>query len=261
MAISLKDRIDSYSESSNTRLLPKVPLIINVNGRSFSKNTSLLDKPFCPKFAECMFSTMLKLCSDIDGAVFAYQHNDEITLAIRNDQSIDTSPWYDNKIQKICSAVSAIATMHFNTCSNAIDLNLLGEPIFITQVFAVPNIAEATNALVFKQQQNFQTSIQFACFYELLKKNYDKNAIKEMLSGLSIDEKVDLLRQECNIDFNDYSASYKRGSACYKIPKVVNGTMKNKWFVNHDLPIFTKDQSFLSNIFKNGADIFRHESF
>jgi tRNA(His) 5'-end guanylyltransferase len=258
MAISLKDRMDSYSESANTKLLPKVPLIINVNGRSFSKNTSLLDKPYCPKFAECIYSTMIKLCSDIDGTVFAYQHSDEITLAVRNDQNVDTTPWYDNKIQKICSAVSAIATMHFNTCSDAIGLNLLGEPIFITQVYAVPNIAEAINAFVYKQQQNFQTSIQFACFYELLKK-YDKPTIKEMLAGLSVDEKVDLLSQECNIDFNEYPISYRRGAACYKIPKVTNGIMKNKWFINSDLPIFTKDQSFVSNIFKHGSDIFRFD--
>jgi len=260
MATSLKDRIDSYIESTNIKLLPKVPLIISTNGRSFSKNTSLLDKPYCPKFAECMFSTMLKLCTDIDGCVFAYQHSDEITIAIRNDQNIDTNPWYDNKIQKICSAVSSIATMHFNMCADKINLNLLGEPIFITNVYAVPNIAEAINSFVYKQQQNFQTSIQFACFYELLKK-YDKPTIKEMLAGLSVDEKVELLNQECNIDFNEYPDEYRRGAACYKIPKVVNGIMKNKWFVNPNLPIFTKDQSFLSNIFKNGADIFRHDSF
>ena len=179
---------------------------------------------------------------------------------IRNDQNIDTNPWYDNKIQKICSAVSSIATMHFNMCADKINLNLLGEPIFITNVYAVPNIAEAINSFVYKQQQNFQTSIQFACFYELLKK-YDKPTIKEMLAGLSVDEKVELLNQECNIDFNEYPDEYRRGAACYKIPKVVNGIMKNKWFVNPNLPIFTKDQSFLSNIFKNGADIFRHDSF
>jgi hypothetical protein len=49
--------------------------------------------------------------------------------------------------------------------------------------------------------------------------------------------------------------------ACYKVPKVVDGAMKNKWFINSELPIFTKDQSFLSNIMKNGGDIFRQESF
>lgn len=254
--VKLKDRIDSYQESSDYKLLNKVPLVISINGRAFSKLTSLLDKPHCIKFSECILSTMLRMCTEIEGAIFAYQHNDEIIILLRNDQSLETNPWYDNKLQKICSATASIATLHFNNCAAAIDLNLLGEPIFTSQVFPVPNIMEAINTIVYKQQHNFHTSIQFACFYELLKK-YDKNTIKEMLSGLSTDEKIDLLHQECNIDFNEYPVSFRRGTSCYKVPKVINGTMKNKWTINSELPIFTKDQSFLTNIFKNGADIFR----
>jgi len=231
-----------------------------VNGRSFSKLTSLLDKPFCPKFAECILSTMMQLCTNIEGALFAYQYNDEIVVVARNDQGQDTLPWYDNRVQKICSVTASIATLHFNKCAAALDLNLLGEPIFTSQVFAVPNIVEATNTLICKQQNNFHTSIQAACFYELLKKN-DKNAIKEMLSGLSMDERIDLLHQECQIDFNEYPGVFRRGAACYKVPKVSeDGTMKNKWFVNADLPIFTKDQAFLGNIFRMGADIFRGDN-
>src|SRR5574337_1264921 len=95
--IKLKDRIESYQEASDIKLLSRVPLIISINGRSFSKLTSLLDKPFCPKFSECILSTMLKLCADIEGALFAYQHNDEIIVAVRNDQNLETTPWYDNK--------------------------------------------------------------------------------------------------------------------------------------------------------------------
>jgi tRNA(His) 5'-end guanylyltransferase len=135
----------------------------------------------------------------------------------------------------------------------------MNDLIFTTQVFTVPNIAEAINTIIYKQQQNFHTSIQFACFYELLKK-YDKNTIKEMLTGLSVDEKIDLLSQECNVDFNNYPLSYRRGAACYRVPKVIDQIVKNKWYINEELPIFTKDQTFLSNIFKNGADIFRQAS-
>lgn len=259
--LKLKDRVDSYQEIYDQKMMARVPLIICVNGRSFSKSTSLLDKPYCPKFAECILNTMLRLCTDIEGAVFGYQHNDEIVILARNDQSLETSPWYDNRVQKIASVTSAIASVHFNNCANAIDLNMLGEPIFTSQVFTVPNDREAINMMIYKQQQNFHTSIQFACFYELIKK-YDKNTIKEMISGLSQDEKKDLLHQECGIDFNNCPMVFKRGAACYKVPKVAeDGTMKNKWIINPDLPIFTNDQSFLSNIFKNGADIFRKESF
>jgi tRNA(His) guanylyltransferase len=179
---------------------------------------------------------------------------------VRNDQTLETEPWYDNKIQKICSVTSSLATVHFHKCMATVDLNLIGDPIFTSQIFTVPNLVESINTIVYKQQHNFHTSIQCACFYELLKK-YDKNNIKEMLSGLSVDEKIDLLMQECKIDFNDYPHSFRRGAACYKVPKVINNIMKNKWMINPELPIFAKDQSFLSNIFKNGADIFRQESF
>lgn len=261
MSNKLKDRIDSYRESTDFKLVNRLPIIICINGRGFAKFTSLLDKPYCSTLSEGMSTTMLKLCNEVDGTVFAYQHNDEIVLVARNDQSLETEPWYDNRLQKICSVTSSIATLRFRSYLDTVDLNYVGEPVFTSQVFAVPNIMEAINTIVFKQQQNFHTSIQFACFYELLKK-HDKNAIKDMLHGLSMDEKIDFLRQECNVDFNDYPHSFRRGTACYKVPKVVDeGIMKNKWFVNSELPIFTKDQSFLSNIFKNGADIFRKDSF
>lgn len=260
MSLKLKDRIEGYQAATDYKLLNRVPLIICVNGRSFAKVTQLLDKPYCPKFAECMLSTTLRLSSDIEGALFSYQHNDEIVIVVRNDQSLETNPWYDNKLQKICSVTSAIATMHFNDCASEIKLNVAGDPIFTSQIFPVPTIGEAVNTIIFKQQQNFHTSIQSACLYELIKK-YDKNAIREMLAGLSIDEKVDLLSQECQVDFNNYPLAFRRGTAAYKVPKIVGDTMKNKWYLNTEPPIFTKDQSFLSNIFKNGADIFRQESF
>lgn len=260
MSIKLKDRIERYQSDVDYKVLGRVPIVICINGRGFSKITQLLNKPYCSKFAECMLSTTLRLCSDIEGALFAYQFNDEIVIISRNDQNIDTTPWYDNKIQKICSVTSSIATLHFNECATSLKLDMSGVSIFTSQIFAVPNIAEAINTVVFKQQQNFHTSIQSACLYELLKK-HDKNTIKDMLSGLSIDEKIDLLSQEAGIDFNEYPMLFKRGAACYKIPKVIDGVMKNKWHLNSELPIFTKDQSFLSNLFKNGSDIFRQDSF
>lgn len=254
----LKDRVESYYDSTDYRLLSRLPIIICINGRASSKTTSLLDKPFCEKYSKSMLSTMLKLCSEIEGSLFAYQFNDEIVIVSRNDQNIDTSPWYDNKIQKICSITSSIATLHFNNVSSG--LNLIGDNLFHAQVFVVPTLAEAINTFIYKQQQNFHLSVQSACFYELIK-THSKNSIKDMLNGLSIDEKIDLLQQECNINFNNYPIAFRRGAAGYKVPKVIGDVMKNKWIINDDLPIFTKDQSFLSNIFKNGADIFRKDSF
>lgn len=259
--MKLSNRIESYQEASNYKIINKIPVIISVNGRAFAKTTSLLDKPFCTKFSECMMSTLLRLCSEIEGAVFGYCFNDEMIIISRNDQSPETLPWFDNKIQKISSVASSIATLHFQSCVNAINLDLTNDPIFTTQIFGVPNIAEAINTIIYKQQNNFHHSVQSACFYELLKK-YDKNTIKEMLVGLTIDEKIDLLYQECNVTFNEYPILFRRGAACYKVPQLSDNTSTNKfkWIINPSVPIFTKDQSFISNILKNGMDIFRKDN-
>ena len=260
MSSKLVDRIKRHQAQSDHKLMDRLPIVICINGRAFTKVTQLLDKPYCSKLAECLISTTLYLCQAVEGALFAFQHNDEIVIIARNDQTRETEPWYDNKIQKICSVTASLAAAHFNKCATALQLDLTGDPVFTSQVFTVPDVSEAIQTLVYKQQQNFHTSIQSACLYELLKK-YNKDAIKDMLTGLSIDEKVDLLSQECGVDFNSYPISFRRGAACYKVPKVVDGVMKNKWHLNSELPIFAKDQSFLSNIFKNGADIFRQEGF
>lgn len=159
--------------------------------------------------------------------------------------------------KKIGSITSAIATQHFNNFMVDKDINIMNDALFTSHVFAVPNISEAINTIIYSQQRNFYLSIQFACLYELLRK-YDKGTIQDMLSDLSTDEKIDLLKQECDIDFSSYPQSFRRGSACYKIPKVIDDVVKNKWSVNTKLPIFTKDQSFLGNIFKLGHDLFRN---
>ncbi len=261
--LKLKDRIAVYEDVSTFKLMPKLPVIIRVNGRSFSKLTSLMDKPFSIPFAECMYSTLIRLTQEIDGSFFGYSFNDEIIIISRNDQSHETALWYDGNIQKIASSVASIATLQFNNLCNTNDLNLLGDPLFTATAFTVPSITEAINVMVSKQQQASQSAVQFACLYELLKK-YDKNDIKDMLSGTSYDDKINLLNQEFGIDFNEYPAAFRRGVACYRTPTVVNyegeEKIKGKWKLNTDIPIFTKEHSFLAQIFKTGSDIFRKES-
>ena len=182
-----------------------------------------------------------------------YSFNDEIILVLRNDQNLETSPWYDNNLEKIVSAVSSITTLQFNNYANSIDMNLHGDAVFTASAFNIPNIVEAINVLVLMQQFAFQSSVQSACLYELLKK-YNKNDIKEMLAGTSYDEKINLLHQECGIDFSDYPQAFRRGVACYRAPTVVDykgqQTVKNKWLLDLEIPIFTKEHSFLSQIFK-----------
>lgn len=252
MSTKLIDRINGYISTSNYKLLNKLPVIITVNGRSFSKTTSLLEKPYCSQFMEALCATASRLIQEIDGVVFAYCFSDEIVIIARNDQNNDTISWCDNIIQKIVSIVSAISTLYFNNYASSINLNI-GEAIFQTNAFMVPNITEAINTLIFKQQHNLQESVQQACFYEFLKKGMNKNEIKEMTNGVSREEKINLLQQECKVSFNNYPSAFRYGVACYKKPQIIEyegqEIIKNKWFLDVDLPLFTKN-SFLQDILK-----------
>ncbi len=80
---------------------------------------------------------------------------------------------------------------------------------------------------------------------------------------LELKTEINLLNQECGINFNDYPAAFRRGVACYRAPTVVNyqgeETLKNKWLLDLEIPIFTKEHSFLGHILKTGNDIFRNK--
>lgn len=252
MAIKLIDRINNYASISQYKLLPKLPVIIVVNGRSFTKATALLDKPYSSQLMETMCSTLTYLLQEIDGAVFGYVFNDEIVIIARNDQQLTSEPWLHNDIQKLVSTTAAMATLHFNTYATSIELNI-PDAILTAQAFVVPNITEAINTIIAKQQQNFQTSIHFACFYELLKKNLNKEQIKEMIGNSNIDEKTNLLEQECGVIYNDYPVAFRHGVACYKTPQIVKfgdqEIVKNKWKLDVNLPVFTKT-TLLQDILK-----------
>ncbi len=257
---TIKDRINGYKSVTDYKLTARLPVAVILNGRSFSKATSLLEKPFSNKFMEVMSTVLIKLSHDVDGCVFSYSFNDEIILILRNDQSVDTEIWYENSIQKMVSAISSIATLQFNKMAASLGMDIVGEPIFLSECFALPSIQETISFLSFKQQQAFHNSISLACFHELLKK-YNFDTVKSTLTGRSPEEKLEILNDECNVNYNDYPLAFKRGIACYRVPKLITTksgeTFKNKWAIDTSLPIFSKDDDLLANIFKSGRDIFR----
>lgn len=250
---TLKDRVLAYEDVSEFKLTRKLPVVINLNGRGFRKTTSVLQKPYSEEFVEIMGQTLIRLASEIEGAVFLYSFNDEISIICRNDQHLDSEPWYDNSIQKIISASASIASIAIFSAAQKQNIKLLGEPVFLGKAFIVPSFTEAINYLISKQHQASHTAISMACFYELLKK-YSAEKVLRITKNLTIDNKYDLLMKECDVDLQSYPLAFWRGIACYRTPKLIKTDfgeeMKNKLTINDTLPFFNKDQLFLTNIIK-----------
>jgi len=257
---TLRERVESFSDLADTKLMPKLPVIVMLNGRSFKKTTSLLQKPFCPIFAEAMCAVMIKLAQEIDGTTFVYSFNDEIVLVARNDQTVETGAWYNNRIQKIVSIAASIATYEFNRIAKINGMQIFADPIFSAQTFVTPNVTEAINVLIAKQQQAFHNALSMACFYELIKK-HTPEVVQQTLAEKSPQAKAEILFEECNIDFNSFPLPFRRGFACYRVPRVISTAegeeIRNKLTIDMDIPLFTKNHEFLGNIFRAGRDIFR----
>jgi tRNA(His) 5'-end guanylyltransferase len=253
---SLSERIREYESCYQQSIISKIPLVITINGRNFQKTTALLDKPSSIDFLDAMGHIMITIMSEISGSIFAYSFNDEIIIILKND----TMPWCDNITSKIVSITSSIASLEFLKFSKDKNLSLVGDPIFTSKVFAVPNFIEAINLLILKQQYAFHAILNNVAFYELIKK-YDAETVQHTLNGKSSQEKAEILMEETGIDIDNIGLPFRRGIAAYRAPKIITTAkgeeIRSKLMLDTELPVFAQDKEFLFQIFKAGKDILR----
>jgi|SRR5271165_2126443 len=249
MLNTLRERIEDYQERSDIKLMRKLPVITIVNGRQFKKLTSLLNKPFDINFFEILTAAAIKLMQEIDGSLFSYSFNDEIVIVSRNDQTNDTQPYYDNRVQKIVSITASIASIEFNKMAQAKNIELFGDPVFTSKCFVVPHIGEAINTLIAKQQQCFHTSLYQTCFYNLVKQ-HNVEVVKETLAKKTVDNKLEILMEDFGVDFNVLPLTIRRGVGVYRAVKEAEGLDKprKKIYIDTELPVFAKVPEFLKNI-------------
>lgn len=248
---SLGDRMKRYEKNHDHVLMNRVPVIVRVDGKGFSKWTKKqkCDKPFDVIFMAAMQETMKYVAEHIEGCVFGYTQSDEMTFVLRNDQSLESEPWFGNRLQKICSVVSSMVTVRFNwNHINEDDIGNQSLAFFDARVFTVPNFDEAANVLLWRENDASKNSISAACYYEVAKK-IGKGTARKKMHGLNGNQQQELLFQETGINWNNYPTSFKRGSACYKLMRRVKtpdgDVMRRIWVLDKEIPIFTQDRNWL----------------
>lgn len=259
---SLGDRQKDYEQAFDHQIIRRTPIIVRCDGRSFSRLCRKLKRPYSPRMQDAMIETMFYVVTEMAGCCFAYTQSDEITFVLRNDQSLDSEPWYGNRIQKIASVTASLATLGFN--KNKEDLDLIGDAVFDARVFGMPTVGEVCNNLIWRQKDCSRNAISTAAQTVLTAKFGKKSALK-MLHGVGSAGKLDMMLEECGIDFKEeYPASYRMGIAAYKVPVIVTSEHGNetrkKWKINGDLPDFVQEREFLYNIIYNGSDVFRADN-
>lgn len=260
MTESFSDRQKSYEESYDLKIIGRIPIIIRTDARSFRRISRKLERPYSQILMDIMGRTMLQSISEIDGAVFGYHYSDEILFILMpGDQ-----PWYQNRIQKLCSVTSSIVSINFLKyllLEDSEKIELEDDVVFSSDVYPLPSINEAVNHLIWRQQNYMRDSVSGAALAELTKA-YNKDIAIRMLHGKKTEQKMDLLLSECDIDYEEYyPKDFRLGVCAYKVPKIIrtkeNEVTKNKWVLDTEIPVFVSDRDFVSNILYSGHDVFR----
>ena len=153
----LGDRIKSlYEDKTRIKLIKKSYHIIRLDGKAFHTYTKGCKRPFDEKLMSDMDETAKYLCSQIQGAKFAYTQSDEITIVFTDFDSEETHLWFDGNIQKIVSVAASMATAYFNKLRPEYPAVAL----FDARVFSINEQFEVYNVFVWRQIDAMKNSVQ-----------------------------------------------------------------------------------------------------
>lgn len=247
---SFGDRMKKYEYVTRTHLVSRIPVIIRLDGKAFHTFTRGFKRPFDDILIETMQETMKYLCENIQGCVFGYTQSDEITLVLVDYKKLESSAWFDNNIQKMCSVASSMATLYFNKrfqynvdffhSEHCLDKSISDAEkkymdamyksyntgaMFDARVFNIPK-EEVTNCILWRQNDATRNSIQ------MVGQSYFSH---KQLQGKSCNQIQEMLMTEKNINWNDYATHYKRGSCCIKSRL---GDQSGGWVIDKEIPVF-----------------------
>lgn len=253
-----------YEEIPKTRLMRRVPVAIRIDGKAFHTFTKGFQKPFDEVLIKSMQDTMKYLCENIQGCVLGYTQSDEITLILVDYKKLTSSAWFDYEVQKVCSIAASMATIAFNkyfseninseycvfddelldgdfnpNYKNEYLIDLYTTHIkasykgamFDARCFNIPK-EEVANLIYWRQLDATRNSIQMVG---------QANFSHKELQNKSCDQIQDMLMTQNGINWNDIPSYQKHGSCCIKEEYRFNDSLRSRWIIDNDIPIFKGD--------------------
>lgn len=239
---SLGTRMKGYESVPKLFLTQRTPVIARIDGRAFHTyvkrlkdlDPTLKDTPFSELMHDVMMFTTSTLVQQVQGCVFGYTQSDEISLLIRDWDTLDTQPWFGNSIQKMTSLMGAIASNAFNFSfsDHYIPMNVNDLAQFDARVFNIPK-EEVANYFIWRQQDASRNSIQMLGRFHFSQKQ---------MHGKNNSQVQDMLMLEKGVNWNDIPTWMKRG-AC--IMENRDCASSGRIVLDNEIPIFTQDRAYI----------------
>ncbi len=210
MKDSLGDRMKGYESVAKNTFIKRMPVIIRLDGKSFSKYTKPLkskenETPFNSGMATAMQETMKYLCENIQNTVLGYTQSDEITLVLKDWTEFDTQQWFGGSQSKIESVSASMATAYFNYIVPTLDFSTKIKKefaMFDSRAFNIPK-EDVTNNLIWRQKDCIRNSVSMLAQHHISHRE---------LQGKSCDRMKDMLYIEHGVNWDyDIDPGYKYG--------------------------------------------------
>ena len=214
MEDSLGDRQKAYEMSEAGRMLiPSLPIVCRLDGRSFSKFTKGLKRPYDERMSNLMCATA-KFIAEETNAKVVYTQSDEISVVLYTDNPI-SQVFFDGRVQKLTSVIASMGTAYFNKhLATYLPEKADKLPMFDCRVWNVPTLDEAANCILWRELDATKNSISMAAqAYYSHKELHGKNG----------SEKQEMLFKK-GINWDKYPSFFKRGSYFRRVNKLVKFT-------------------------------------
>jgi len=240
---SLGDRMKGYEDVTRNLLPRRSYTIIRLDGVAFHSFTRGFRKPFDGMLIDAMNEATLHLCSHIQNVKMAFVQSDEISLILADFDKIETDQWHKGNIQKMASVSASRACAGFNKKIRTFGVDKLAE--FDSRVFTIPSKIEVCNYFIWRQKDWTRNSVQM-----MARSMYSQ----KQLHGRNRQDLQELIFQKGK-NWNDLETYLKRGRVAKKVNFTKDGVRRSKWMIDNEIPIFSKDWSYMDNLIPDQATV------
>ena len=206
------NRMKAYEAVETARKFdPMLPIYARIDGRSFSRFTRGMDRPFDARMTEAMIETTKHLVHETHARI-GYTQSDEISLVWLAD-SPESDVFFSGKVQKMASVLASMAAAKFaRVCPAGYEDRM---PHFDCRVFQLPSKEEAANAFLWRAMDARKNAISMVAQSKFSHKKLHGKGQKDMLAMLA----------EIGMEFEDFPESFRRGSFVrrYTVERMLTG--------------------------------------
>ena len=236
---TLGDYLKRQEACWDARLPSRLPYVIRLDGRGFHRwvKQTGCEKPFDHRLGDLMARTLRFTCEQMGVAAFGYTQSDEMSILVREDlKDQEHEPWFDGRVEKICSLTAAFATYAFNA-ENPFEKKV--SAFFDARVFVLP---PELLAAYFIWRQNDATKNSLSMLAQSLYKQ------KELQGKRRADLHELCFRKGAN--WNDLPIPDKRGRAVYRVEVEKPGrdggaVLRHVFRVDESIPVFAENADWL----------------